>query len=242
MKDHKTSSEIANEIEIYLDGADEAAMLSYVKDPLIKGFTTNPSLMRKSGVTDYIGFCKKMLTAIPNHPISFEVFADDLSEMKRQAHIIADWGKNVFVKIPVINTKGVPTTPLIQELSQKGIQLNVTALFTTEQVREVCQALKKGVPSIVSVFAGRIADSGRNPMPLMMASSELCKPVGAKLLWASTREVYNIVQAAESGCQIITAPADIVKKLKGFGRSPLDLCADTVQMFKSDSDASKFSL
>ena len=231
-------------IKLYLDGADKAAMIENVKNPLIAGFTTNPSLMRKSGVTEYEKFCREILTIIPHKPISFEVFADDLAGMKAQANVIKTWGSNVYVKIPVINTKGQSTAPLIRDLSNSGVKLNVTAIFTLKQTLEVCEALKGGAPSVVSVFAGRIADSGRDPMPLMAACSELCQAAGpaVELLWASTREVYNIIQAEQTGCKIITAPADILKKLSGLGRDPFDLSLDTVQTFKKDSDSAGFTL
>lgn len=234
-------------IKLYLDGADRAAMLEFANNAQIAGFTTNPSLMKKSGVRDYKAFCQEILAHIKK-PISFEVFADDLPEMKRQAHEIASWdkgAKNVTVKIPVINTRGESTLSLARELSHAGIRLNITAIYTIEQIYETAQALAGGAPSIVSVFAGRIADSGRDPMPTMHAAAEICRAADAKsieLLWASTREVWNIVQAERAGCHIITAPADILKKMAGFGRSLEDLTLDTVKMFKADSEAAGFQL
>jgi transaldolase len=219
-------------------------MLEMAKSPLVQGFTTNPSLMKKSGVRDYQGFCQEILTQIPDKPISFEVFADDLAGMQKQAMEIKTWGKNVYVKIPVMNSQGQSTSSLVRELSHAGVKLNVTAIFTIPQVFETCQALQGGAPSIVSVFAGRIADSGRDPMPLMHASHELCTQAGkdVELLWASTREAYNIVQAESSGCRIITAPIDLIKKTSGFNKDPYQLSLETVRTFKSDSEAAGFTL
>jgi transaldolase len=200
--------------------------------------------MRKAGVTDYRGYCKEILTHVTEKPISFEVFADDLPEMKRQALEIKTWGKNVYVKIPITNSLGVSTLPLVRELSLAGVKLNITALFTLDQVKGTCDAVKGGSPAVVSIFAGRLADTGRDPMPLMRASRELCVAAGkdVELLWASTREVYNIVQAEEAGCHIITAPADIIKKMSGFGKTPIEMSLDTVKTFKADSEAAGFKL
>lgn len=239
---------IQSKIKIFLDGADRASIIATTPDPKIHGFTTNPSLMKKAGVTDYRMFCKEILTQIQGKPISFEVFADDLPEMKRQAREIVSWEipgqNNVYVKIPIMNSKGESTIPLIQELSHTGIKLNVTAVFTLSQIWEACHALRGGAPSILSVFAGRIADSGRDPMPLMLAAAELCRTIGPsiELLWASTREAYNIVQAEQSGCQIITAPLDLIKKTSGFNRDLTELSLDTVQTFKKDAEAAGFAL
>jgi transaldolase len=231
-------------IKIYSDGADRASLLEMNGNPKITGITTNPSLMRKAGITDYPGFCKEILTHVTEKPISFEVFADEIPEMKRQALEIKTWGKNVYVKIPIMNSKGQSTLELVRELSHAGVKLNITALLTLEQVRGTCDAVKGGAPALVSVFAGRLADTGRDPMPLMRASRDLCVAAGkdVELLWASTREVYNIVQAEEAGCHIITAPADIIKKMSGFGKEPLDVSLDTVQTFKKDSEAAGFKL
>lgn len=231
-------------IKIYSDGADRTSLLEMNANPKVAGLTTNPSLMRKAGITDYRAFCKDILGHVTHKPISFEVFADEISEMKRQALEIKTWGKNVYVKIPITNSKGESTLGLVRELTQAGVQLNVTALFTIEQVKGTCDAVKGGAATLVSVFAGRIADSGVNPMPLMRASRELCSATGkdVELLWASTREVYNIVQAEESGCHIITAPADIIKKMSGFGKDPAALSLDTIRTFKSDSEAAGFQL
>jgi transaldolase len=237
-------SPYSGRVKIFLDGADRASMIEMNKNPLVQGFTTNPSLMKKAGVTDYKGYCQEILTQVGGKPISFEVFADEFSEMQRQAMQIKDWGKNVYVKIPVINTRGQSAAPLIRELSRAGVKLNVTAIFTIAQVWETCEALRGGAPSIVSVFAGRIADTGRDPMPLMQASSELCASTGDQVecLWASTREAYNIVQAELTGCRIITAPMDMIKKVSGFNREPHDLSLDTVKTFKADSESAGFRL
>lgn len=231
-------------IKIYSDGADRTSILEMNKNPKIAGITTNPSLMRKAGVTDYPGYCKEILSHVTEKPISFEVFADEISEMKRQALEIATWGKNIYVKIPITNSKGESTLELVRELSHAGVKLNITAIFTLEQVKGTCDAVKGGSPALVSVFAGRIADTGVDPMPLMRASRELCVSAGkeVELLWASTREVFNIVQAEETGCHIITAPADIIKKMSGFGRTALEMSLDTVKTFKADSEAAGFKL
>lgn len=233
-----------NKIKIYSDGADRASLLEMNGNPKITGITTNPSLMKKAGITDYRGFCKEILTHVTEKPISFEVFADEIPEMKRQALEIKTWGKNVYVKIPITNSKGESTLPLVRELSHAGVKLNITALFTIEQVKGTCDAVKGGAPAIVSIFAGRLADTGVDPMPLMRASRELCVAAGkdVELLWASTREVYNIVQAEETGCHIITAPADIIKKMSGFGKTALEMSLDTVRTFKADSEAAGFKL
>jgi transaldolase len=231
-------------IKIYSDGADRASLLEMNGNPKIAGITTNPSLMRKAGVTDYRGYCKEILTHVTEKPISFEVFADDIAEMKRQALEIKTWGKNVYVKIPITNSKGESCLPLVKELSHAGVKLNVTALFTIEQVKGTCDAVKGGAPTIVSVFAGRLADTGVDPMPLMRQSLELCVAAGkdVELLWASTREVFNVVQAEQTGCHIITAPADIIKKMAGFGKTATEMSLDTVRTFKADSEAAGFKL
>lgn len=231
-------------IKIYSDGADKSSMLEMAANPKISGITTNPSLMKKAGVSDYKAYCLEILNLIKDKPLSFEVFSDEFSEMKRQAFEIKSWASNVYVKIPITNSKGESAIPLIHELSQNGTKLNVTALFTFEQTLEAALAVKGGAPSILSIFAGRIADSGRDPMPLMMASSEMCRAMdkNIELLWASTREVFNIVQAEIAGCHIITAPPDVIKKMSMFNKKPLDLSLDTVQTFKKDSDAAGFKL
>jgi transaldolase len=231
-------------IKIYSDGAERASILEMNANPKISGITTNPSLMRKAGVTDYAGYCKELLTQVTQKPISFEVFADEIPEMKRQALEIAKWGPNVYVKIPIMNSKSESTLELVRELSHSGVKLNVTAIFTLDQVRGTCEAVKGGSPTLVSVFAGRLADTGVDPMPLMRASSELCSAAGkdVELLWASTREAFNIVQAEQAGCKVITAPADIIKKMSGFGKTALEMSLDTVKTFKADSEAAGFKL
>ncbi len=244
----ETSKKIAHDLfgslKIFADGADMQGLLDMNEHPLISGMTTNPSLMRKAGVTNYREFCKQVLTVIREKPISFEVFADDLAGMESQALEIATWGKNIYVKIPSMNTLGESTAPLISSLTKKGIQLNITAVFTTRQSLEIAKALQGGAPSYLSVFAGRIADTGADPLPFVTASVEICKALEPKIevLWASTREIYNLVQAKDTGCKIITVPNDILKKLSGLGKSPMDLCLDTVKTFKADSEASKFAL
>lgn len=233
-------------VKIYSDGADRASMLEMAAHPLISGLTTNPSLMKKAGVKDYRAYAKEILSEIKTKPISFEVFADDAAEMKRQALEIATWGKNVYVKIPITNSLGESCIPLIRELSHQNISLNVTALFSLEQIWNTCQALKDGAPSIVSVFAGRIADAGVDPMPIMTAASAMCRETcngkgTMELLWASTREPFNVVQAEKSGCEIITVPPEMIKKLSAFGKSLLQGSLETVKGFKTDSDAAGFS-
>ena len=231
-------------IKIFADGASLPSMLESARDPRIGGFTTNPTLMRTAGVSDYRAFAKEVLAAIKDKPISFEVFADETSEMKRQAREIATWGDNVYVKIPVTNTKREPTTELVRELAGAGVKLNVTAICTLDQVREVSQALKGGAPSVVSVFAGRIADTGRDPVPLMKEALSICRAAGKsmELLWASPRELLNIIQAAEIGCDIITVTPDLLKKLKLVGKDLGDFSLETVQMFFRDAQAAGFKL
>ncbi len=237
------SSLDALKVQIYADGADKQHILDLAANPLIKGFTTNPSLMRKAGITDYAGFAKDLLAAVPSHPISFEVFADDLPEMEQQAREIATWGKNVYVKIPVTNTKGELTTNLIKELSAAGIALNVTAILTIEQVKLVADALSADTPAVVSVFAGRIADSGRDPIPVMQASKELLvnRPK-AELLWASCREMLNILHAEQANTDIITVPHSILGKLNLLGKDLAAYSLETVQMFYKDATAAGFKI
>jgi transaldolase len=230
-------------IKIFADGADKSAILELYKNPLIRGFTTNPTLMRMAGITDYTGFAQDLLAAIRDRPISLEVFADDFSEMERQAHKIASWADNAYVKIPVTNTRREPSLDLICRLAHAGVKLNVTALLTLDQVRDVAAALAGGAPSCVSVFAGRIADTGRDPVPMMAAAVELLNAYeGMELIWASPRELLNIFQADAIGCHIITATPDILKKLSLVGRDLHDYSLDTVRMFHGDAAASGFSL
>jgi transaldolase len=230
-------------IKLFADGADRKGMLEMYRHPLVAGFTTNPTLMRKAGISDYRAFAKTIVADIPDRPISFEVFADEFAEMERQALEIRGWGKNVYVKIPVTNTKREPSYELIQRLCQAGVQLNVTALMTLDQVRAVGQALRAGTPSVVSVFAGRIADTGVDPMPLMTEAAAILKPTpGAELLWASPREVLNIYQADQVGCHIITATNDVIKKLELDGKDLSDFSLETVKMFYDDARAAGFTL
>ena len=230
-------------IKIYADGADREGMLALYKNPNVQGFTTNPSLMAKAGVKDYRGFAKDILSVIKDRSISFEVFADDLAEMERQASEIKTWGSNVYVKIPITNTKGETCLPLVKKLTRDGVQLNITALTTVEQVEATVEVITGGAAAIVSVFAGRVADTGRCPLALMKRSAEICnRAPNSELLWASTREVINIFQAEECGCKIITAPHDIVKKLGGIGKDLNELSLDTVKGFSVDSIKAGFKL
>lgn len=224
-------------VQIYADGADKAGILDLYAKPYIKGLTTNPSLMKKAGVKDYESFAKDILQTVTAKPISLEVFSDEFSEMKRQALKIAAWGKNVYVKIPITNSRGESSIPLIRELAAQNVQLNITAILTPGQVREVAAALNPAVPSVVSVFAGRIADTGVDPMPIMRECRTLLKSQPkAELLWASVREVLNIVQAEQCGCQIVTVPHDILgKAAKMFGMDLAALSLDTVKMFAKDA-------
>ena len=230
-------------IELYADGADVRDMVAARDSGLVKGFTTNPTLMRKSGISDYEAFAREALNAVSGMPISFEVFADEFDEMERQAKKITTWGDGVFVKIPITNTRRESAVPLIRRLSAAGVKLNITAVLTVDQVRGVVDALNSDVPAIVSVFAGRIADTGRDPVPIMRdALSSMRKKPQAKLLWASPRELLNIFQADACGCHIITVTSDILKKLAMFGKSLDDLSLDTVKMFHSDAAAAGFHL
>ena len=231
-------------IQLYADGADKAGMLALNAKPHIKGLTTNPSLMNKVGIKDYEAFAKELLQSITAKPISFEVFSDEFPEMKRQAMKITAWGANVYTKIPITNSRGESSLPLIKELSASGVKLNVTALFTEAQVRGTLASLNAEVPSIVSVFAGRIADTGVDPMPMMKTYRDILKSMPkAELLWASTREVLNILQAEECGTAIITVPHEILAKAeKMLGLDLTALSLDTVQMFSKDATAAGFKL
>ena len=229
--------------KIFADGAELDGMLSMYREPHIGGFTTNPTLMRKAGVTDYRAFAKQVLTAIPDRPISFEVFSDDFADMERQAREITTWGEHVYVKIPVTNTRRQPSYDLVHRLSHAGVKLNVTAIMGLEQVRDVVAALKGGAPSNVSVFAGRIADTGRDPVPHMAAAMELLKlEPKAELIWASPRELLNVFQAHAIGCHIITVTNDILKKLSLVGKDLDDYSLDTVKMFYDDAQKAGFTL
>ena len=230
-------------VKIFADGADKSGMLEMYGRPYIKGFTTNPTLMRKAGITDYEAFARDILVAIPNRPISFEVFADDVREMERQAHAIAGWSEQVYVKIPITTTTGESTCTLVQRLTRDGIKVNVTALMTLEQVRAVADAVAGGAPSYVSVFAGRIADTGCDPLPLMAAAVEELRPnPKAELIWASPRELLNIFHADSIGCQIITVTNDILKKLELVGKDLDQYSLETVRMFYEDGVSAGFGL
>ena len=230
-------------IKIFSDGANINEMLDINKNPIISGFTTNPSLMYKAGIPNYKVFSQHVLKEIKDKPISFEIFADDIDEMERQAREIATWGSNVYVKIPVTNTKKISCASLIKKLSAEGVQLNITAILSLEQVSEVADALKNGSSSFVSVFAGRIADTGVDPVPLMKRALEILKPVSnAELLWASPREVLNVYQAESIGCHIITATNDILKKLDLKGKDLEEYSLETVQMFFDDAQQAGYRL
>jgi transaldolase len=230
-------------VKIFADGADKAAILDLYTKPWIRGFTTNPTLMRRAGISDYEAFARDILAAIPDRPVSFEVFADEFAEMDRQARLIASWADNVYVKIPVTNTRREPSLDLIHRLSHSGIKLNVTALLTLAQVRETACALTGGAPSAISVFAGRIADAGCDPVPVMAEAVEILRATGGiELIWASPRELLNILQANQTGCDIITVTGDILKKIDLLGRDLGELSLDTVKMFYADARQSGFQL
>lgn len=230
-------------VKIFADGADLDGIAKLYKNPLIKGFTTNPTLMNKAGIKDYEAFARELLKVVPDRPVSFEVFADDFGEMEAQAMVIASWGKNVNVKIPITNTKGASAGPLIKRLSAAGVTCNVTAIMTPEQVQVVADALDPKTPAIVSVFAGRVADTGVDPVPLMTRCRDILKPrPRAELLWASPRELLNIFQADEIGCHIITVTHDVLAKLALVGKNLDDYSLDTVKMFYKDATAAGFSI
>ena len=237
----KTLQELT--VKIYADGADKAGMLEMYGKPYIKGFTTNPTLMRKAGVMDYRAFALDILQAIPDRPISFEVFSDEFDEMERQALEIAGWGKNVLVKVPVTNTRREPSHDLVRRLARAGVRLNVTALATLAQVRDVAGCLAGGPPSYISVFAGRIADTGRDPVPIMAAAVEMLRPYpNIELIWASPRELLNIFQADAIGCHIITVTNDVLRKLPLIGKDLDDFSLDTVKMFYKDAQTAGYKL
>ena len=230
-------------VKLFADGADLNGMKEMYDNPLIKGFTTNPTLMRKAGIQDYKEFAREVLTAIPDRPISFEVFADDFNEMERQALEIASWGKTVNVKIPVTNTKKQFAGPLIERLSKAGVVLNVTAITSLEQVRNVTECIAPNTPAIISVFAGRIADTGRDPVPLMAEAVKIMRArPNAELIWASPRELLNIFQADAVGCHIITATNDILKKLSLVGKDLEQYSLETVQMFFNDAQSAGYDI
>ena len=230
-------------VKIFADGADLDGMLAMYRNPLIKGFTTNPTLMHKDGVNDYEDFARDVLAAIPDRPVSFEVFADEPGEMERQALEIASWGANVNVKIPVTNTKGAFMGDLIGHLSGQGVVVNVTAIMTLEQVRRVADSLDAGTAAIVSVFAGRIADTGIDPVPVMADAVDILKAKPkSELLWASPRELLNIFHADQVGCHIITVTNDVLKKLDLIGKDLDEYSLDTVKMFYTDAESAGFSI
>jgi transaldolase len=229
--------------KIFADGADLDGILALAEDPAIAGFTTNPTLMWKAGLTDYSDFAQRLLERITDHPISFEVFADDADEMRRQARLIASWGDNVYVKIPITTTSGESMAALVRELSEDGVQVNITAMFTTAQVELITAAVKDGAPSYLSVFAGRIADAGVDPVPIMANAVQVMKAAPqSELIWASPREILNVVQADQVGCHIITVTHDLLKKLPLLGHDLDQYSLETVQMFHRDAISAGFTL
>lgn len=230
-------------VKIFADGADLAGIAKLAANPLIKGFTTNPTLMRKAGIADYAAFAKDVLKIIGNRPVSFEVFSDDFAEMEKQARVIAGWGGNVYVKIPVTNTKREFSGGIIRSLAKSGVQLNVTALTTNEQVKQVLGCLSPDTASCISVFAGRVADTGRDPVPLMAEAVKIISANSkAELIWASPRELLNIFHAEQVGCQIITVTHDILGKLPLIGKDLSDYSLDTVKMFYNDAQSAGFKI
>jgi transaldolase len=230
-------------VQVFADGADLDSILALYRNPLIKGFTTNPTLMRKAGITDYPKFARAVLAAIPDRPISFEVFADEFNQMEEQAREIASWGGRVNVKIPITNTRGESSAPLVRRLARAGVSLNVTALMTLKQVQEIVPCLESGPPSYVSVFAGRIADTGRDPVPMMAESVRILRNFSnIQLIWASPRELLNVFQADEIGCHVITVTPDVLNKLRLVGRDLNDYSLDTVKMFFTDAQSAGFRL
>ncbi len=230
-------------IKIFADGAEKASMLELYRNPLIKGFTTNPTLMRKAGVSDYRAFAYEITAAIPDRPICLEVFSDEFDEMERQALEISSWGDNVYVKIPITNTRGQSSCDLVHRLARAGVKLNVTAMMTLDQVRDVSQSLGKGPSCFLSVFAGRVADTGQDPVPLMAAAVQLLRPYpNLELIWASPRELFNIFQADAVGCHIVTVTHDILKKLPLVGKDLHEYSLDTVRMFYNDARQAGYRL
>lgn len=230
-------------VKLFADGADKAGILKLYQNSLIKGFTTNPTLMRKAGITDYEAFSRDLLASVPDRPISLEVFADEFQEMGLHAHKIATWGDNVYVKIPITNTRRASSLQLVRELSRDGIKLNVTALMTAKQVHDAATALAGGPPAYISVFAGRVADTGRDPVPMMSECVELLRDYpNIELIWASPRELLNVFQADAIGCHIITATHDVLAKLSLVGKDLLEYSLETVQMFYNDASKAGYSL
>ncbi|HKI19418.1 MAG TPA: transaldolase [Isosphaeraceae bacterium] len=239
-----TSPSLANlKVKIFADGANRAGMLDLYRNPLIKGFTTNPTLMHAAGITDYEAFARDILKAIPDRPISLEVFSDDFAKMEAQARRIASWGETVYVKVPVTNTQGESSIPLIRTLAKAGVKQNVTALMTLAQVRDVSGALASGPAACISVFAGRIADTGRDPVPLMAAAVQiLAMYPHIELIWASPREILNIIHADQVSCHIITITHDLLKKLRLIDKDLDEYSLDTVKMFRNDAIKAGFQL
>jgi transaldolase len=230
-------------VRVFADGADVASIRKLRDDPLIAGFTTNPTLMRKAGVDDYEQFAHELLECVTDRPISFEVFSDDFDEMGRQARTIASWAENVYVKIPITNTDGTSSLELARQLTDEGVKINITAVMTNQQVEAAADALEGGSPAFVSIFAGRIADTGRDPEPIMVRALETLRPLSdVALIWASPREVLNIVQANRIGCHIITVTHDLLAKVGFFGRDLTDFSLDTVRMFHRDAAAAGYTL
>jgi transaldolase len=230
-------------VKLFADGADLEHILRLAADERIRGFTTNPTLMWKAGLTDYSEFCHRLLAEITDRPISFEVFADDAEEIRRQARALAGWGPNVYVKVPVTTTGGESLAPVVRDLSADGVQVNVTALFTPRQVAEITDAVADGAPSCISVFAGRIADTGRDPVPIMREALEIMRAAPrAELIWASPRELLNVVQADSIGCHIITCTSDVLAKLGTLGKDLDQFSLETVQMFHRDATTAGFTL
>lgn len=233
----------ASTTKIFADGANLESILVLASNERISGFTTNPTLMRQAGISDYAGFAKELLSHITDRPISFEVFADDSDEIRRQALLISSWADNVYVKIPITTTKGESLTPLVNELSGDGVKLNVTAMFTLDQVRETTKAVQDGAPSYLSIFAGRIADAGVDPVPLMAEAINIMKDATrAECIWASPREVLNLIQAESIGCHIITMTHDLLKKLSIIGKDLTQYSLETVQMFFEDATSAGYKL
>ena len=240
MNNHPLSD---SKLKIFADGADKSRMLELAANPIVRGFTTNPTLMRQSGVTDYEAFARELIPPLRTFPISFEVFSDDFEEMYRQALHIAEWGDNVYVKIPITNTRGESSVPLLQRLVRDRVKVNVTALMTLNQVTSMVDVLGSGQPAYVSVFAGRIADAGVDPLPIMTEALRILAPCkNVELIWASPREVFNVVQASQIGCHIITVTYELLKKLSSLGRDLDTFSLDTVRMFRNDAVQAGFTL
>jgi transaldolase len=243
-QDQATTTTLSDlRVKIFADGADLPSIAELAANPLVKGFTTNPTLMRAAGVTDYAAFARQVLDLVRGRPVSFEVFADAFGEMERQARTIATWGDGVYVKIPISSTNGVSAAALLRRLAQDGIRVNVTALLTLDQVRSAAEQLAGSTPSCISVFAGRIADTGVDPVPIMEAAVKILQPYpNLELIWASPREILNVVQADRIGCHIITVTPDILKKAPLIGRDLASVSLDTVKMFHRDAQAAGYSL